>query len=173
VGEKRDYEQKRAYMREYYQRNREKLLAGQAERDAARLEEKRAYNRARHHTLGEARVRYCRERYARDKGEKQAKQRAYYRANKEAHIVRVYERKKRVVMGYKLSTAAQQVEIDGMYLFTACFPWFEVDHIVPLRAKHHSGLHVLNNMQVLTKVENRAKRNRVCPAYIQLLEQRV
>ena len=38
------------------------------------------------------------------------------------------------------------------------FTW-EVDHIIPLRAKLASGLHVPTNLQVIPKIENRNKRN--------------
>lgn len=36
----------------------------------------------------------------------------------------------------------------------------EVDHIVPLKGKRVSGLHVHNNLRVVTKAVNRAKSNR-------------
>jgi len=170
VPEKRDLVRKRDYMRAYYAENREKLLLRQAENDAARLEAKRAYNRARHHRLGEAELARKRADYEAKRPEKQEKQRNYYRSTREAHVLRVYARKKRLVAGRNITTPAQQVEIDGLYLFTQCFPWFEVDHILPLRSKHLSGLHILPNLQVLPRVTNRRKFNRTCPAHINIIE---
>jgi len=37
----------------------------------------------------------------------------------------------------------------------------EVDHIIPIKGKNVSGLHVPWNLQILTKSKNAKKRNRV------------
>ena len=40
---------------------------------------------------------------------------------------------------------------------------YEVDHIVPLLGENVSGLHVANNLRIITKRANRKKRNRFDP----------
>ena len=98
------------------------------------------------------------------------RRRAAYQSNRANEIARVRTRKGKIQHGRLWTTPAEQVEIDGMYLFTQCFPWFEVDHVVPLNGKEVSGLHVVGNLQVVTRTENRAKGNRFCPAGAEMVQ---
>jgi len=78
------------------------------------------------------------------------------------------DRAHRRMLGKYPVSAADKVEMDGMYFFCSIFPRYEVDHIVPIKGKNVSGLHVLKNLQVITRTENRRKGNHFCPAVAQL-----
>ncbi len=89
-----------------------------------------------------------------------------YNKCREVAIRRVRTRAGKLRHGALWTTLGEQIEINGLYLFSECFPWFEVDHIVPLNGKRVSGLHVLKNLQVLPRKDNRAKGNKFCPAVV-------
>ncbi len=82
-----------------------------------------------------------------------------YAANSAREIERVRRRQGRIRDQVQL-TAGHQAEIDGMYMFCQIFKGFEVDHKIPLNGKNVSGLHVPENLQVLSRRENRSKGNR-------------
>ncbi len=74
---------------------------------------------------------------------------------------------RRMLSRYPVPTG-DKVEMDGMYLFCSIFPQFEVDHIVPVKGDMVCGLHVLSNLQVIPRVENRRKGNKFCPAVLSM-----
>jgi len=52
------------------------------------------------------------------------------------------------------------VEINLAALIAGCIEKFVVDHIIPLQGKHVSGLHVHNNLQIMTASDNAVKYNK-------------
>ena len=86
-----------------------------------------------------------------------ASRRAWYVKNSAKDILRVRKRQQRIKQVPPWLTQAHLAEIDGLYLFCQLFKGFEVDHIIPLNGKQVSGLHVPENLQVLTVRANRQK----------------
>ena len=60
----------------------------------------------------------------------------------------------------KINRIPAWADLEKMKLFyIACPEGMVVDHIIPIRGKNVSGLHVLSNLQYLTPEENAKKRN--------------
>jgi hypothetical protein len=68
-------------------------------------------------------------------------------------------RRRNLIRNVKLQPA-YQAEVEGFYMFCKIFKGFEVDHIIPLTNNNVCGLHVPQNLQVLTVFENRSKGNK-------------
>lgn len=141
----------REYNKQYYQANKEQLLAKQ-----------RAYYAARTQTISAKKAEY----YQRTKEIKKAYVSAYRKAN--PHKVNALTADYAASKGLrapKWITKAQRNQIREFYETASNrtketgVP-YEVDHIVPLRGTNVSGLHVPWNLQVLTKSENVKKHNK-------------
>jgi hypothetical protein len=127
---------------------------------------------------------YCKRRYQENVDVERAYRRQHYQQNRQSYIdasrrnAKPYVRKtegirdKSFQSGYWSAKVAEHrakkkqrtpswanlAEIEDFY--NACPPGYEVDHIVPLNGKNVSGLHVLNNLQYLTRSANASKGNR-------------
>jgi len=85
------------------------------------------------------------------------RQKAYYEENRHAAIRRARER--RQDMTVRIPAWANMSAIKEIYK-SARKSGLTVDHIIPLRGKLVSGLHVHNNLQLLPAGENSSKCNR-------------
>jgi 5-methylcytosine-specific restriction endonuclease McrA len=70
-----------------------------------------------------------------------------------AHVVAYNARKRKAMPAWANRDAIQRI-------YENCPPDHQVDHIIPLRGKLVSGLHVETNLQYLPGVENNRKGNR-------------
>ena len=83
-----------------------------------------------------------------------------YQVNRAEEIARVRRRQGRIRDSFDSLSLACKAEIDGYYQYCSMFKGFEVDHTIPLNAESVSGLHVPQNLQVLSIRENRSKGNK-------------
>ncbi len=61
----------------------------------------------------------------------------------------------------KWLNAGHHLEIYGYYQWCSIFPGHNVDHVYPLKSKYVSGMHVPWNLNILTKLENNRKKNKI------------
>jgi hypothetical protein len=91
-------------------------------------------------------------------------QKIYYSKNKWLNVFKVNKRR-----SIKLKATPKWADLDKIrciYELAAKLTKekgcpYEVDHIIPLQGENVSGLHVHNNLQILTRSENRSKKNKV------------
>jgi hypothetical protein len=150
-------EQRKIYLAEWRERNREKVRESQRKYRNANKELCNTRVLVSHGKKPEYYTQKSIEWQKENKDRYLEIKRQSYAKNSAIEIERVRRRQGRIKQGLNLMSHAETIEIQGMYDFCKIFKNFEVDHIVPLNGKIVSGLHVLSNLQVINSSVNRSK----------------
>ena len=160
----------KAKQREYYLKNKERLLENNKAWIEANIESVRAARKLRFSKLSdevkEAYNAKARIRYHQKKEWNANRKRVYKSATK--HLTNASASKRRAALLQRIpiwQTEFDELKIKCIYSVAAMLskvnnePW-TVDHIIPLQGKIVSGLHVPSNLQLMRARENEAKRNK-------------
>ena len=116
-----------------------------------------ANNREKHRQL-------CRTWYLDNREQQLADGKVWYQNNKSRKLETTTAREKRCVLAtpaWADREAMKSVYAEARELTETTGIPHEVDHIIPLQGKNVCGLHVYNNLQILTREENRHKASKV------------
>lgn len=159
----KDPEARKAYLKEYARKNREKLREYQLAYRQGRSEELRAYNRDYQKAYYHVAVKVDAEKVLSNR----LRAAKWYAANPEraklnAKASCTHRRKvlDRVTPVWADKGQIKAIYAQAMRLTKETGIQHEVDHIVPLRGKSVQGLHCEANLRVVTMAENRSKGSR-------------
>ena len=140
----KDPEEKKAYNKAYYERNRERLLSQSKSNGKKYYEKNKKEITAREKSYREV-----------NKEKIAARKKDYFKKNKESFSSRLANRRARKLNQTPDLNKAEKVEVDFMYLYNQIMPGdWHVDHIVALA---NGGLHHPANLQILSKFDNLSK----------------
>lgn len=129
-------------------------------RRAEQLEKKRKYYLENMDRMKAINAAYRAER----KDEQSARRRAHYEANKDRYIAQARARQltlKRAMPSWADEEAIERIYAEAALLKKATGIDYHVDHFYPIAGETVCGLHVENNLRVITAAENMAKKNKV------------
>jgi len=124
----------------------------------------------RHWILNETRCKECKkEYYQKNKKKIYESVRLWQKENKHKireQSSRKYAKKKKAVPSWANKNKIQETYEKAVELTKEKNVMYHVDHIYPLRSKWMCGLHVENNLQIVTAKENLKKGNRTWPGQL-------
>ena len=126
----------------------------------------RDYRRKSHYANHEKNVAKSREWKDANKDRALAKNAEWHKAHPEANRERAHIRRAalvRAVPAWYGREEARQIMRDCDYISRLTGVKHEVDHIIPIQSKLVCGLHWHGNLRIITKDENRAKKNNFSP----------
>lgn len=126
----------------------------------AQLEKKRRYYQENMDRMKAINAAYRAER----KAEQAARRRAHYEANKDRYVAQVRARQltlKRAMPSWANEEAIARIYAEAALLKKATGVNYHVDHFYPIAGKTVCGLHVENNLRIITAAENMKKKNKV------------
>lgn len=149
-----------AYERERRKADPEKFRAVDMAKHVNNRDARLVLMAAYHAKNREARAERERARYEAEKDRIKARATAYRQAN--PHKVQAWNGKRRAQEARATPAWVDMDSVAALYALAAIYTEargepFHVDHVVPLRGKRVSGLHVHTNLQVLPAVENLRK----------------
>lgn len=154
------------YEKERYQRDHDKIRARTRAWYDANPDKVRSAWRERYSLTRAGRIKYVSEWQKNNKALRSEYQRRYAMKNAQAVALKDRRRKealKRATVSWSELAAINDLYCKARELTALTRIEWQVDHIVPIKSNLVCGLHVLDNLQIVTKAANSSKGNRHWP----------
>lgn len=164
IYREKNKEKERETGRLYRENNHEKIRTKKLEAYRKKLEQERARSNRYRAANREKILAYKEQYYLKNREKELLRRKTYCQNNRE--VISAYSSKTRAEKLKAIPPWANLEEIKKFYkeakiLTKSTGQKHHVDHIIPLRGKEVSGLHVENNLRVIPSIENMVKSNKL------------